>query len=67
MALGIDDLEEKEKKLTPAELQALLKKVRGNKEEPAPIESSATGLGFDKMKVEIRARPNAKSYDPHKL
>jgi hypothetical protein len=27
----------------------------------------AVGLGFDKSKVEIRAKPEVKSYDPHRL
>ena len=41
-------------------MQELLKKVRGSKEQPMKVEAEAAGLGFDKMKVEIRARPNAK-------
>ena len=32
-ALGLADSDEEEQKLTPAEMQMLLKKVRGNKEE----------------------------------
>ena len=61
-ALGMGDSDEEDEKLTPAEMQMLLKKVRGNKEEGVPAENdkSAAGLGFDKTKVEIRARPHAK-------
>ena len=59
-ALGLNDSDEEEEKLTPAEMQMLLKKVRGNKEECQQVETGAAGLGFDKLKVEIRARPDAK-------
>ena len=65
-ALGIVGEDQDQDKLTPAEMQALLKKVRGCKEE-VKVESSATGLGFDKMKVEIRARPGTKVENPHRL
>ena len=52
-ALGMGDSDEEDEKLTPAEMQMLLKKVRGNKEEGAAPENdkSAAGLGFDKTKV----------------
>ena len=49
-------------------MQELLKKVRGKKEEdPIKNDKEAVGLGFDKAKVEIRARPSAKGENPHRL
>ncbi len=46
----------------------LLKRIKGGKEEGATqTNPSAVGLGFDKTKVEIRAKPSAKVDNPHRL
>lgn len=50
-ALGITEEEEEADKLTPAEMQLLLKKIRGNKEDLGTTETGNIGLGFDKAKV----------------
>lgn len=39
-------------------------KKEGNEEPSLP---DAIGLGFDKTKVEIRAKPSAKLNNPHRL
>ena len=65
-ALGLAG-EEEEETLTPAEMQLLLKRIKGGKDEGAAGESAAIGLGFDKAKVEIRAKPAAKIDNPHRL
>ena len=39
-------------------------KKEGYEEPPAP---DAIGLGFDKAKVEIRAKPSARMDNPHRL
>ena len=69
-ALGISSVEDEEK-LTSAEMQMLLARVKGGKEEGGFVggigESGAVGLGFDKTKVEIRAKPSTKMENPHRL
>lgn len=32
-------------------MQLLLKKIKGDREDPADLQASALGLGFDKLKV----------------
>jgi hypothetical protein len=69
VALGIGPQEDEEK-LTPAEMQMLLKKIKGGKEDAGMAvaeESAAIGLGFDKARVEIRAKPTTKVDNPHRL
>lgn len=69
-ALGISSVEDEEK-LTPAEMQMMLARIKGAKEESGFVagtsESGAVGLGFDKTKVEIRAKPSTKIDNPHRL
>lgn len=48
-------------------MQILLKRIKGGKEDGPVIESNAIGLGFDKTKVEIRAKPTVKTDNPHRL
>ena len=49
-------------------MQLLLKKIKGEgKEDMVKIEGDAIGLGFDKAKVEIRAKPTAEVINPHRL
>lgn len=45
-------------------MRELLKKIK-NKDVQAP--SGAAGLGFDKSRVEIRAKPNAKTSNTNRL
>ena len=66
-ALGLVDSDEETDKLTPAEMQALMKKVRGKKEDGEEEKVETSGMGFDKAKVQIRAKPNANSINPHRL
>lgn len=67
-ALGIT-AEEEDDKLTPAEMQVMLARIKGKKEDNGFVENdgAAIGLGFDKTKVEIRAKPSAKVDNPHRL
>ena len=45
----------------------LLKKIKGNKELPVEMKQDAVGLGFDKLKVEIRSKPGIQRDNPHRL
>lgn len=45
----------------------LLKRVRGDKETFQDSGSDTVGLGFNKLKVEIRAKPTDKTSNPHRL
>lgn len=61
-------IKDEEEQLTPAEMQLLLKKIKGEgKEDMVKIAGDAIGLGFDKTKVEIRAKPTAEVNNPHRL
>jgi hypothetical protein len=67
-ALGITV--EEDEKLTPAEMQIMLARIKGGKEDGGFVENSegaTIGLGFDKTKVEIRAKPSTKVDNPHRL
>jgi hypothetical protein len=69
-ALGISPADDEEQ-LTPAEMQLMLARIKGGKEEGGFVapgsEGGAVGLGFDKAKVEIRAKPSTKVENPHRL
>lgn len=65
--LGLTEEDEHKEKLSPAEMQLLLKRIRGNKEEFTEEVAGPIGLGFDKSKVEIRAKPTTKEDNPHRL
>jgi hypothetical protein len=58
--LGLTEEDEHKEKLSPAEMQLLLKRIRGNKEEFTEEVAGPIGLGIDKSKVEIRAKPTTK-------
>ena len=45
----------------------LLKRVRNKEGTAEEAESETIGLGFNKMKVEIRAKASDKAYNPHRL
>lgn len=48
-------------------MQELMKKLKMKKEGYEPPSENNIGLGFDKTKVEIRAKPSAKVDNPHRL
>ena len=54
-ALGLTEMDDEER-LTEEEMKELLKRIR-NKDGDEGLPHESVGLGFDKTKVEIRARP----------
>ena len=59
-ALGMTEMEDEEK-LTEEEMKELLKRIKnkdGNGDSSQVESFGAMGLGFDKTKVQIRAKPN---------
>ena len=58
-ALGLTEMDDEEK-LTEAEMQELLKRIK-NKDEMSEGSPDTLGLGFDKTKVQIRAKPGLKT------
>jgi hypothetical protein len=64
-ALGNNEVEDEER-FTEEEMAELLKRIK-NKNNGVEVEKEAVGLGFDKTKVEIRAKPSVAPLNANKL
>lgn len=65
VALGNGEVEDEEK-FTEEEMAELMKRIK-NKNNGFEAQNEAVGLGFDKSKVQIRAKPSAAPINANKL